>query len=161
MKDITHIQYLKDTKVKRTLVLPLDNSDFSKHTVSWCKEKLFHITDKIILVNIRAPSEKPPHILPYVELTGYDHDLNAKMKALHYQQQERMMELYCKDLQDFSVEFYIGVGEINDLVEFIDSLNCDMVVMGQRGEGLMQLIWGSFSKHMLDNCKAPVLIVKK
>ncbi|KAJ3309359.1 hypothetical protein HDV04_006198 [Boothiomyces sp. JEL0838] len=161
MKDITHIQYLKDSEFKRVLVLPLDHSDYSKYTVDWCKEKMLLKTDKIILVNVRSVSDKTPYMLPYVQLTGYDHDLDARMKALHYQQQERLMESYCKELQDFNVEFYIGVGDKTDLADFIDGLNADLIIMGQRGESLMKLLWGSYSKYILDHCKAPVLIVKK
>ncbi|KAJ3256238.1 hypothetical protein HK103_005601 [Boothiomyces macroporosus] len=147
MKHVVNIKHLKDQETCRTVVLPLDSSEFSKHALEWSKKHLLCEKDKVILVNIRSVSETVKE-----SITG-DKDSD---------QQQQLMECYCSDLKDYSVEYFVGVGDLkSDLCEFIDTLKGDLVVVGQQDESMSKTLWGSVSTYLAKHSKDSILIVKK
>ncbi|KAJ3308067.1 hypothetical protein HDV04_001837, partial [Boothiomyces sp. JEL0838] len=49
------------------------------------------------------------------------------------EKEQNMMDVYVKDLENYNVEYYIGLGDVKkDLLHFVDSFKADVVVVGQR-----------------------------
>ncbi|KAJ3273611.1 hypothetical protein HDV01_004220 [Terramyces sp. JEL0728] len=156
MKQIVSVQYLKGNDFNRTIVLPLDDCESSQYAVEWCKKNMFTKSDKIVLVNCKSITELAKAALPSISLGG-----NKDQESIHENDQQKMMECYASELMDYSVEYYIGVGDVKkDLTEFVDSLHGNFVVIGQEGEGIGKTLMGTVSTYLSKHCKAPVLIVK-
>ncbi|KAJ3320437.1 hypothetical protein HDV06_005260 [Boothiomyces sp. JEL0866] len=155
MKQVVSVKYLKENEFNRTIVVPLDDCESSQYTVEWAKKYLFTNTDRIILVNCKSITELAKSALPSMSLGDKDDE------EIHENNQQKMMECYVNELKDYSVEYYIGVGDVKkDLTEFVDSLHGNLVVIGQEGEGIGKTLMGTVSTYVTKYCKAPVLIVK-
>ena len=65
----------------------------------------------------------------------------------------------CKSIED---EIIIKQGHsAEQIVQFADATNCDLVVMGSRGHGLLaEAVVGSTSRRVIRHCSKPVLVVR-
>ncbi|KAJ3269836.1 hypothetical protein HDV01_000884 [Terramyces sp. JEL0728] len=179
MKHIINQKFFKLSEFRRTLVLPLDSSKYSQYTIQWSKANLFDIRDKIVLVNIR-PLNTSVNIAETVKskllgetsvsitetvknkISGEDFDVDDPGHNIDCEQEQIMMDGYAKQLENYNVEYYIGLGHVKrDLVDFVDGFKADLVVIGHRGDSMMKLMWGSIGNYMVHNSKASVLVVKK
>ncbi|KAJ3308381.1 hypothetical protein HDV04_001347 [Boothiomyces sp. JEL0838] len=143
----------------RTLVLPVDNSPNSKYAVTWCKNHLFLKTDRISLVNIantRLITEHSPLYLPNLTTTKIEDTKNQ-----HADEQINLMNSFAEELKEFNVEYHVGVGDAKkDLLKFMESLQPDMIVIGQ-SKGFVSRVWKSVGDYIINNCKFPILLVRK
>ncbi|KAJ3252325.1 hypothetical protein HK103_001631 [Boothiomyces macroporosus] len=177
MKEIIHSDHSKDSEHKRLLVFALDSSDCSKYAVDWSKKHLLKEDDKIIIVNIRAPVE-PSAITSISEKTGLasltekaginvpyikaDPEKDEKLNHVQAKEQKQLLDCYAKCFEECNLEYFGGVGDpYKDLLDFIDTLKCDLIVIGQRGEGVLKSVLGGVSDFVVNHSKDPVLVVKK
>ncbi|KAJ3317408.1 hypothetical protein HDV06_001651 [Boothiomyces sp. JEL0866] len=177
MKEILHADHSKEIVQKRLLVFALDTSECSKYAIDWAKKLLLTKNDKIILVNIRSPvvqstisaisekagltslTEKAGINVPYIKS---DREGEEKLNHLKAEEQKQLLEWFANSLNEFSLEYYGGVGDAHkDLLDFIETLKCDLIVIGQRGEGVLKTALGGVSDYIVSHSKDPVLLVKK
>ncbi|KAJ3251630.1 hypothetical protein HK103_002214, partial [Boothiomyces macroporosus] len=145
MRHIVNQKFFKITDFKRTLILALDTSKYSHHTVNWSKANLFDAKDKIVLVSIRPLAsanltetvknklggDSTIDITEAVKnkISGKSFDIDDKIDC---EKEQNMMDGYVKDLENYNVEYYIGLGDVKkDLLHFVDSFKADVVVVGQ------------------------------
>jgi hypothetical protein len=112
--------------------------------------------DKVILLNTRSEKETIGFHFPYLQLAGYDHDLQSKMKSLHRHHVVNLMKKAAGMLaDDCYVEAYGVLGNKEDLLAKVIELNPNLVVMGREKSFI-----GSYTKYFVQNCNIPCMIVK-
>jgi len=59
-------------------------------------------------------------------------------------------------------EIIVEIGQpVDRIIRQIEKTDCDMVVMGSRGQGMLaEAVLGSTSRRVLRRCKKPVLVVR-
>jgi nucleotide-binding universal stress UspA family protein len=150
----------------RVIVLPVDESKATRHTVKWVIESLARKeTDQIVLLNVR-PFAAPeisvqlgypyaPYVYPAESLTAMEED--AKRKS------HKLLIDVAKEFQEKQIHVRAVAlrGDPRDALEQkINTLMPSMVVMGNRGLGAFsRVLLGSVSQHLVHHSKVPVLII--
>ena len=82
--------------------------------------------------------------------------LNQYYKKLHHEQEHQLRKTY----PDLKITTVIKTGRPAEKIQET-AQDTDLIVIGHRGKsGIESLILGSVAKEILDQCSAPVLVVK-
>jgi nucleotide-binding universal stress UspA family protein len=142
----------------RNVLIPCDESENTKKTLQFYKEKLSLPDDLVILVHVRR-----------VVFNRFDLELDtaftpssSELEELDGIEQNRSTDLlkdYAKPFEHSKLVSCCGDPR-KELVHKIDELKPDFVVMGKRGLGkLSRLLIGSVSDHILHHVHCPVMVV--
>ncbi|RLN41493.1 universal stress protein A-like protein [Panicum miliaceum] len=156
----------------RRVVVPVDESEESMHALSWCLSNVVSAAraaaaapPAVVLFHARSPR---PFYCPAVDGAGY----------LLTQQVMDSMDQYmasaadtvvtkaksiCTAFPGVRVETCVEKGDPRDVIcGAAEKAGADMVVMGSHGYGFLQrALLGSVSNHCVQNCKCPVVVVKR
>ena len=96
-------------------------------------------------------------------------DLKKRNEAQVLQSIRERIEMFCDEESEkmpacaFIVDdFIVEIGQpVDRIFRQAEKINCDMVVMGSRGQGVFaEAMLGSTSRKVLRRCKKPVLVVR-
>ncbi|XP_076939216.1 universal stress protein PHOS32-like [Bidens hawaiensis] len=151
---------------ERKILVGVDEGEESAYALSWCLNNVVteHSKDTLVLLYVT-----PPHVVySALDGTGYlfSQDIIASMDRYRKEVAETVIDkakLLCKHLQNVKVETRVQIGDPRDVIcEVAEKMSVDMVVLGSHGYGLIKRAFlGSVSNHCVQNCKCPVLIVKR
>ncbi|XP_076933045.1 universal stress protein PHOS32-like [Bidens hawaiensis] len=152
---------------ERKILVAVDEGEESAYALSWCLNNVVaEINSKDTLVLLYVI---PPHVVySALDGTGYlfSQDIITSMDKYRKDVAETVIEKtkkLCKHLQDVKVETRVEVGDPRDVIcNVAEKTSVDMVVLDSHGYGLIKRAFlGSVSNHCAQNCKCPVLIVKR
>jgi len=180
----------QDDKEHRIILLSVDNSPISSKVIQWSHDHILRNEDIVVLFSIwqeeLSRSEISDAIMetgdyvPVVPLPVNDREIHQKNK-IHFKKAKNMLEsMFHEHLENeksgkkrekkdthvlsLLVPALTGTssGQIGELiVKVAEAIQADQCVVGSRGlSGLKSWLLGSVSKHVMENCRCPVTVVK-
>ena len=151
----------------RRIVVAVDEGEESTHALSWCLANVVSSSgaqDTLVLLHVRRP--RP--VYAAMDSSGYmlSSDLMASVErhanAISAAAVEKAKHI-CAAYPHVKVETVVEGGDPRDVIcDATDKMGADLLVMGSHGYGLIQRAFlGSVSNYCAQNCKCPVLIVKR
>ncbi|CAO2192631.1 unnamed protein product, partial [Urochloa humidicola] len=150
----------------RRIVVAVDEGEESTYALTWCLANVVSPAggDTLVLVHARRP--RP--VYAAMDSSGYmmASDVLASVErhaaAVSAAAIDKAKRL-CADHPHVKVETLVESGDPRDVVcDAAEKLSPDLLVMGSHGYGFIQRAFlGSVSNHCAQNCKCPVLIVKR
>lgn len=171
-----HVLHASETFTpKRTIVMPVDESAFSKYSVTWAIDNLINKdTDLVVLLNVRpytsaelsrAMGTAAMSYITNTEVIKKQEEFATKQEQFAKNHSHKLLIESAKPFQEKNIHVRaISLrGDVRDcLDQKIEVLKPTFVVMGNRGLGLVsRALMGSVSQHLVNTCKYPVLIVPK
>ncbi|KAJ3261007.1 hypothetical protein HK103_006962 [Boothiomyces macroporosus] len=148
---------------KRTVCIPVDESDASKHTVQWAIANILNPeTDEVVLLHVRPHAFNDygielgfPYIIPTESLDEAEKGLRTFSHELLKATAKPFLE------GKIHVRAVSLRGEPREEIEYkVNLIKPSFVVMGSRGlNTFSRAILGSVSEHMLHHLTVPVMIV--
>ncbi|PUZ57059.1 hypothetical protein GQ55_5G397400 [Panicum hallii var. hallii] len=150
----------------RRIVVAVDEGEESAHALAWCLANVVSPAggDTLVLVHARRP--RP--VYAAMDSAGYmmTSDVLASVErhasAISAAAVDKARRL-CAEHPHVTVETLVESGDPRDVIcDAADKVGADLLVMGSHGYGFIQRAFlGSVSNHCAQNCKCPVLIVKR
>eukprot|EP00243_Klebsormidium_subtile_P006288 TRINITY_DN2636_c0_g1_i1.p1 TRINITY_DN2636_c0_g1~~TRINITY_DN2636_c0_g1_i1.p1 ORF type:complete len:183 (+),score=29.10 TRINITY_DN2636_c0_g1_i1:195-743(+) len=158
----------------RTVILPVNESSESNHTVSWAAKYLLRKEDKVVLLHFRPQISVFDHFVRAdgsgtAVADGKTVTPDVKMHMVEDTYNSIGEDVLHKAVQPIAaegIEYETKVIESGDIQDAICSaakeLGATMVVMGGREMGFVQrTLLGSISDYVIHHAPCPVLLVKK
>jgi nucleotide-binding universal stress UspA family protein len=140
----------------RTVVVGIDGSTQSRHAASMAAALCRAQSAKLHLVTVVRPPEG------WWGIVGSPPTPTALSKTLT----DAQREILDTAIQDTDLEGvkYETVEEVGDparmLIEYCESVNADLLVVGKRGAGLLErIVLGSVANRVANDAPCPVLLV--
>uniref|UniRef100_J3KZ49 UspA domain-containing protein n=1 Tax=Oryza brachyantha TaxID=4533 RepID=J3KZ49_ORYBR len=150
----------------RRIVVAVDESEESMRALSWCLANVVSSSagDTLVLLHARRP--RP--VYAAMDSSGYmmTSDVMASMDkyaaAVSAAAVDKAKHI-CAAFPHVTVETLVESGDPRDVIcDATEKMAADLLVMGSHGYGLIQRTFlGSVSNHCAQNCKCPVLVVKR
>ena len=141
----------------KTVLIPVDESDYSIKTVDYAVKHITTDSDEIILLHVRHPIQYPS--FPIAERQ----ERYLELEKQESEKAEILMNRLVSKFEDYKmVEVLVREGDPREVIlEEYEKAAPDLIIMGCRGStALKRLIFGSVSRYVLENCSGPVMIVK-
>lgn len=131
----------------KSVCLPVDFSERSIRQLEFAKALREHFD-----FNFR--------LLYAMKVERFRDKLSNKEYSKHLEdRKEEVRHMYADLFGDEVVELQVIEGDpYRDMVKFINSSECDLVIVGRRGRGMRESI-GSVSLHLLRSLKCPVVVL--
>lgn len=143
------------------ILVATDGSENSKHALKYAMETAAKWDSELLILTVI-----PRHLSYLVPMEGgtsvyipqFDEDLKNAYSSILAQATEAVM----KERPEVEVRSLLKRGRPAEVIlEVIEEEDVDLVIVGSRGlGGISGWILGSTSRHVVDHCKKPVLIVK-
>jgi len=157
----------------RRVVVAVDESEESMHALSWCLSNVVSAAraaavppPAVVLVHARSP--RPFYYPAAVDGAGYVltqqvMDSMDQYMAAAADTVVTKAKSICTAFPGVRVETCVEKGDPRDVIcGAAEKAGADMVVMGSHGYGFLQrALRGSVSNHCVQNCKCPVVVVKR
>ncbi|KAL6627767.1 hypothetical protein ACP70R_031493 [Stipagrostis hirtigluma subsp. patula] len=149
----------------RRIVVAVDEGEESTHALSWCLANVVSsAADTVVLLHARRPRpvyaamDSAGYMLTSEVMASMERHANA-VSAAAVDKAKRI----CAAYPNVKVETVVESGDPRDVIcDATEKLGADLLVMGSHGYGFIQRAFlGSVSNHCAQNCKCPVLIVKR
>ncbi|KAL5231565.1 hypothetical protein ABZP36_030341 [Zizania latifolia] len=157
----------------RRVVVAVDESEESMHALSWCLSNVVSAAAKapaapppaVVLVHARPPR---PLYYPVLDGAGYVltqevmDTMDRYMAAAADTVVAKARDI-CTAFPNVKVETFVEKGDPREVIcGAAEKSGADMLVMGSHGYGFLQrALLGSVSNHCVQNCKCPVVVVKR
>ncbi|MDP3285092.1 MAG: universal stress protein [Desulfobacterales bacterium] len=156
-------------QIKRILYAT-DLSENAKHAFTYAATIANKFDAKITVLHVleAIPSNTEWQIVEYLGVDGW--------KEVQKNKKQEVIDNIKKNLNNFCEEMYSSfkscpflVDEmiikegvpVDEILKAVDSKNCDMVVMGTHGYGLLaDALIGSNARRVVRRCKKPVMVVR-
>ena len=144
----------------KKILVATDGSENSKHAMNYAMETAAKWNAELLILTVipkpltyRTPIEGSPVYIPQ-----FDDDLKNAYNRIIMQAAETVM----KGQPEVEVRSLLKRGHPKEVIlEVADKEDVDLVIVGSRGlGGISGWVLGSTSRHVVDCCKKPVLIVK-
>ena len=145
----------------KKILVALDGSEPSEHALNQAVEHSVKWNAKLIILSV----------VPEVKIPVYGGHARSSLEMSKFQ--ERMYDLYMNVLAeaehklrsrypDLNIDKIIKMGRPSDvIVEIAKEEDVDLIVLGSRGlGGITGWVLGSTSRHVVEACTKPILIVK-
>jgi nucleotide-binding universal stress UspA family protein len=139
------------------ILVAVDNSDYAKLVVEEAAKVAQERKANVVFVSV-------VHIPSFVATEGevgaeYLNEQEKEYQDLH----NRLIDHYFKGNKAMLVESKILHGDpASKIVSYANEIDADLIVMGSKGQGkLASVFLGSVSKHVVNNSKRSVLLVKQ
>lgn len=158
----------------RRVVVAVDESEESMHALSWCLSNVVSAgkaavapPPSVVLVHARSPR---PLYYPTIDGTGTGYVMTQQVVDCMEQYMASAADTVvtkaktiCTAFPDVRVETCVEKGDPRDVIcGTAEKAGADMLVMGSHGYGFLQwALMGSVSNHCVQNCKCPVVVVKR
>ncbi|EES00637.1 hypothetical protein BDA96_03G152300 [Sorghum bicolor] len=150
----------------RRIMVAVDEGEESLHALNWCLANVVSPAggDTLVLVHARRPRpvyaamDSAGYMMTSDVLASVERHANA-ISAAAVDKAKRV----CAGHPHVKVETMVESGDPRDVIcDAADKMAADLLVMGSHGYGFIQRAFlGSVSNHCAQNCKCPVLIVKR
>lgn len=145
----------------KKILVAIDGSEPSKHAINHASELALKLGAELMILTVIPPTSSllyPIEEEVTINLDEYD----KAMKEAHLRV---LIDAETKTKQNYphlKVTTKLAEGHVSStIVEQAKNENVDLIVMGSRGlSGITSWVLGSTSKHVVDTCNCPILIVK-
>ncbi|KAJ1297035.1 hypothetical protein BS78_01G347300 [Paspalum vaginatum] len=161
----------------RRVVVAVDESEESMHALSWCLSNVVSAAKAsaaapppaVVLVHARSP----PRFSYYPTIDGVGTGYVMTQQVVDCMEQvmasaadtvvARAKNICTAAFPNVRVETCVEKGDPRDVIcGAAEKAGADMLVMGSHGYGFLQrALMGSVSNHCVQNCKCPVVVVKR
>lgn len=149
----------------RTIVIPVDGSEFSKKAMEKGKEIASIVDCKIVLLSVSTFTfpNFPVESTEYAKSIYDDKNLIAtKAKELTKNYLKEGKESF-GDLSEKVETVLLEGNPASKILEYLEDNEVDLVIMGSRGvssSGIHRLLVGSVTTKVLHMAKQPILVIK-
>jgi len=142
---------------KKTLIAT-DGSEHAQHALKYAIESAIKWNSELMIISVVPPI--PPQLTP-----GPGFNIGryiSELEKSHQKILKKAKEHAKKKGPEIKVSTKLGNGRPADvIIDTAEKENVDLIVMGSRGYGgITGWILGSTSRHVVDHCTKPVLIIK-
>ena len=142
----------------KKILIATDGSEPAQHALKYAIESAKKWDSKLIVISV------VPQIPPQLT-TGPGFNIDSyidQLKKTHQKILNKSKELIKKECPKIKVSTKLENGRpANVIIDVAEKENVDLIIMGSRGYGgITGWILGSTSKHVVDHCTKPVLIIK-
>ena len=137
----------------------MDGSDHAKHALNYALESADKWSAELVILTVIPPISS---LVLFDEFSAhYIPDIMDNLRESH----KRILSEAAKTVKnknpDMKVETRLEEGRPSDvIVEVAQEEDVDLIVMGSRGMGGIVGFLGSISRHVVEVCTKPILIVK-
>ena len=144
----------------KKILVATDGSENSKHAMNFAMETAAKWNAELLILTVipRPLSYLTPLDGNPIYIPQFDEDLKNAYSDINMQAAETVMK--CQP--EIKVRSLLERGRPAEIIiEVADKEDADLVIIGSRGlGGISGWVLGSTSRHVVDCCKKPVLIVK-
>jgi nucleotide-binding universal stress UspA family protein len=156
-------------EIKRILYAT-DLSENAKHAFTYAATIANRFNAKITVLHVleAIPSNTEWQIVEYLGVDGWKKVQNNKKQEV-IDNIKKNLNNFCEEMTSSLTACPFLVDEIlikegvavDEILKAVDSKNCDMVVMGTHGYGLLaDALIGSNARRVVRRCKKPVMVVR-
>lgn len=143
------------------ILSPLDGSEPSDHALTYAMNQASRFNAELIILTVIEPT---PTLLygdedfPTININEYEDAMEKYHQGVLIKAEERVK----KSHPELKLRAILSKGHIgNSIIEIAKKEDVDLIVMGSHGlTGLSSLLMGSVSRHVVEHCTKPILIVK-
>ena len=143
------------------ILIPLDGSEPSDHALTHAMYLAVKHEAELILITVIAPTSALVYgneETPTVNLEEYDKAVEASHRRVLSKAEEKVTAAH----PDLKVKSILAQGHVpTTIIEKAESESVDLIVIGSRGlTGVRGWLLGSTSRHVVEHCTKPILIIK-
>ncbi len=143
------------------ILIPLDGSEPSDHALTHAMNLAAKEEAELILLTVIAPVSAllyGDEESPTVDMEDYDRVLESSHRQVLTKAEKKVKGVY----PDLKAKQLLARGHVSTtIIETAESEDVDLIVMGSRGfTGVKGWLLGSTSRHVVEHCMKPILIVK-
>ncbi len=154
----------------KKILMATDLSENARYAFGYAASLANRYDAGITVLHVIEDTPRSSHGL-VIDIVGKE-----KWKALRQEGEKSILEKLKTRLEEFCEEIsadspacpfiadamVVKIGNpVEEILKQVDSSECDLVVMGARGLGILaQAVMGSISRRVLRLCKKPVLVVR-
>ena len=143
------------------ILIPLDGSEPSDHALTHTMNLAAKEEAELILLTVIAPVSAllyGDEESPTVDMEDYDRVLESSHRQVLSKAEKKVKTVY----PDLKAKQLLARGHVSKtIIETAESEDVDLIVMGSRGfTGVKGWLLGSTSRHVVEHCTKPILIVK-
>ena len=140
----------------KKILVPIDGSEYSKRAMVMAKELAEKFGSSIVLLNVID-----------FHFAAYPYDAKQFTENVMSTAKAHSDELLAEAKKNFDVMadkvdvLRLEGNPANEIIDFVNSSDVDLVVMGSHGMNVMQRFFiGSVTNRVLNHIKVPIFIVK-
>lgn len=141
------------------ILIVTDGSDHAKHALNYALESAVKWSAELVILTVVPPVSS---LVYFDEFSvQYIPDLMDNLRESHQRILSEAANIAKNKQPDLKVETRLEEGRPSDvIVEIAKEEDVDLIVMGSRGMGGIVGFLGSTSRHVVEACTKPILIVK-
>ena len=154
----------------KKILYATDLSENARYAFGYAASLASRYDAKITILHVlEEPS--PSTLLLVGDIVG-----QKRLNSLRKEKEIAVIESMRTRLEDFCTEFMEEVPDcriniektivetghpVNQIIEYADSTDCDVILMGSRGLGMLaDVMLGSTSRRVLRRCNKPVMVIR-
>ena len=143
----------------KKILIAMDGSEHAKHALNYAVESAVKWGAELIILTVVPPIS--PLVYSSEFNAPYIPDLMDNLRESHQRMLSEAANTVKNKKPDLKVETRLEKGRPSDvIVEIAKEEDVDLIVMGSRGMGGIVGFLGSTSRHVVEACTKPILIVK-
>ncbi len=147
-------------KLYKKILVAVDGSDHAKHALNYAIDSADKWGAELVILTVVPPISS----LVYSDEFSYTYipELEDNIRKSHQKMLRESAELVNNKHLEIKVKTLLDEGRPSDvIVETATEEDVDLIVMGSRGlGGITGWVLGSTSRHVVEVCSKPILIVK-
>ena len=143
------------------ILVALDGSEPSQHTLSFASEIAFKWNAELILLSVIPPISATVYGLQGNVTFDLLED-GGSVKEIYNNLLKHASEIVKNKYFDLKVTEIFREGHVpSTIVDIANDIEVDLIIICSRGlSGIKSMFLGGVSKHVVEHCKQPILIVK-
>ncbi|TRZ48642.1 MAG: universal stress protein [Dehalococcoidia bacterium] len=143
----------------KKILIAMDGSEHAKHALNYALESAVKWSAELIILTIVPPIS--PLVYSSEFNAPYIPELEDALRESHQRILNEAANTVKNKQPDMKVETRLEEGRPSDvIVEVAKEEDVDLIVLGSRGMGGIVDFLGSTSRHVVEACTKPILIVK-
>jgi len=143
------------------ILSPLDGSEPSDHALTYAMNQASKFNAELIILSVIEPTSVLLYgddDFPTINIDEYEDAMEKYHKGVLIRAEERIK----KSHPELKMRAILSKGHVgNSIIEIARKEDVDLIVMGSQGlTGLSSWLLGSVSRHVVEHCTKPILIVK-
>ena len=141
------------------ILIAMDGSDHAKHALTYALESAVKWSAELVILTVVPPISSLTYFDEF--RVQYIPDLMDNLRESHKRILSEAANTVKNNQPDMKVETRLEEGRPSDvIVEIAQEEDVDLIVMGSRGMGGIVGFLGSTSRHVVEACTKPILVVK-
>jgi len=143
------------------ILSPIDGSEPSDRSLTYAMNQASKYNAELIILSVIEPISAllyGDEDFPTLNIDEYEEAMEKSHKEVLILAEERVKESH----PELKTRAILSKGHVgNSIIEIARKEDVDLIVMGNRGlTGLSGWLLGSTSRHVVEHCTKPILIVK-